>query len=306
MAQKGGNMREVVINGRRIADDTEPYVIAELGSNHQGSIETCEDLITAAAHAGCSAVKLQKRDIDTLYTPEQLAAPYNSEHAFGATYGEHRRFLEFDMPQYQRLKDYSTTLGLDFFATAWDIPSADFLNALGVPAFKIASADLTSIPLIQYCAHLGPTIISTGGGTLDDVLTVARSVPWSDGKHVVYLQCTASYPVAPAEMNLRAIETYRNRLPDTVVGLSDHQDGIAMAPVAYALGARVFEKHFTLHRSWKGSDQPFSLEPDGMRRMVRDLQRVTVALGDGEKRPYPSEEAPLSKMRKPAGYWEAR
>lgn len=292
-------MRELTIGETRIADDTPAYVVAEIGANHQGSVATCKMLFDAAAACGVNAVKLQKRTNEDLYTAEYLAQPYNSEHAFGATYGEHRAALEFDWDQYRDLKAYANGLGLDFFATAWDFAAADFLDALGVPAFKIASGDLLTPQLIRYCVEKGkPVIVSTGGGALDDVLRIDRSL--SGYTDVAFLQCTASYPCRPAEMNLRVIQTYLRYLPFTVIGLSDHQDGISLAPVAYALGARIFEKHFTLDHTWKGSDQAFSLEPEGMKRMVHYLHQTYEALGDGVKRCYDSERGPLSKMQKSA------
>jgi len=167
-----------------------------------------------------------------------------------------------------------------------------------MPAFKMASGDLTNIPLLTYVASFNkPMIISTGGGSLEDVQRAyAAVVPLNS--QVCFLQCTASYPAAFEELNLRVITTYRERFPDVVVGLSAHDNGIAMALVGYVLGARVVEKHFTLNRSMKGTDHAFSLEHSGLRRLVRDLQRAKVAMGDGVKRPLASEAAPLQKMGK--------
>lgn len=287
--------RELIISERRIADDEPPFVIAEIGHNHQGNIETCKALFTAAARAGCDAVKLQKRDNKTLFTQEMYDAPYASENAFGSTYGLHREALEFGWEEYIELKRFAESLGLVFFATAFDIPSADFLAGLDVPVFKIASACLTDLPLIEHVASFGkPMIISTGGATWDDLLRVWIALK---GAQYAFLQCTATYPCEPEEMNLRVISEMSKYYP-VVWGLSDHQDGIDMAPVAYALGARIFEKHFTLSHTWKGSDHAFSLEPDGMARMVRSLRRVEVALGDGVKRRYESEQPALYKMGK--------
>lgn len=295
-------MRELHIAGRRIADDTPAFVVAELGTNHGGSVDQARALIAAAAEAGADAVKLQKRDNRTLFTRELYDSPYVSEHAYGATYGEHREALEFGWPEYQELQAYAESLGLVFFATAFDVPSADFLQALGVPCFKIASGDLTNLLLIRHVARLGkPVILSTGGGTFEDVdaawWAAEETAPVSP-PDLVLLQCTASYPAVPEELNLRVIETYREEFPGLVIGLSDHQDGISLAPVAYALGARIFEKHFTLSRSWKGSDQAFSLEPEGLRRMVQALRATRAALGDGVKRVYDSEREPIRKMAK--------
>jgi len=290
-------MRELYIAGRRIADDEPPFIIAEIGTNHQGSVETCKALFKAAAQAGVDAVKLQKRDNQTLFTEEFYNQPYNSENAFGSTYGTHREALEFGWGEYVDLKAYAESLGLLFFATAFDIPSADFLAQLGIPAFKVASGDLTNIPLIQHIAAYGkPVIISTGGGDAQAVYDTMRSIPFP--KQVALLQCTAAYPCPPEELNLNVIRTYRQAFRNTVIGLSDHHDGICYGPVAYTLGARIFEKHFTLSHSWKGADHVFSLEPEGMRRFVRDVQNTAQALGDGRKRPYESEAAGLYKMAK--------
>ena len=292
--------RELTINGTRIADDTDCYVIAEIGSNHGGSVETCKQMIEAAHDAGANAVKLQKRDNRTLYTKAFYDSPYNSEHAYGPTYGLHREALEFDFEQYAELKATADSIGIAFFATAFDQPSVDFLARLGVPAIKIASGDLTNLPLIRCAAQAGvPLIISTGGVSIGRVIHAAV-VASDHATDFALLQCTASYPVDWAEMDLRVIEDYRERFPQQVIGLSAHDNGIAMAVAAYTLGARIVEKHFTLNRASKGSDHAFSLEPQGLRKLVRDLRRTRLALGDGEKRCYPSEAAPISKMAKSA------
>ncbi len=189
-------------------------------------------------------------------------------------------------------------LGVAFFSTAFDEASADLLESLDMPAYKIASGDLRNTPLLRHVAAFGkPMIVSTGGATIDDVDRAVETVlPLN--QRLCLLQCTAAYPVETEELNLGVITTYRDRYPDVVVGLSDHQDGIAMALVAHMLGARVIEKHFTLSHSWKGTDHAFSLMPEGMRKLVRDLKRVPVAIGDGEKRPLASEAKPLVKMGK--------
>jgi N-acetylneuraminate synthase/sialic acid synthase len=290
--------RELIIDNIRIADDTDPFVIAEVGNNHQGDLEKCKELFRRAKECGCTAVKLQKRDNASLYTKAMLDAPYNSENAFGATYGEHREALEFGRDEYLELKQFCRELDILFFATAWDFKSADFLAELDMPVFKMASGDLRSIPLLKYVAKLGkPMIVSTGGGSLEDILRAYEAI-MPINTQLAILQCTASYPVEPIQMNLRVITNLRERLPDVVIGLSDHQNGIALAPVAYALGARVIEKHFTLNRAWKGTDHAFSLEPVGMTKMVRDLHRTREALGDGHKRAYENEIKPLNKMAK--------
>jgi sialic acid synthase len=291
-------MRRLEIDGRVIADESDCYVIAEIGHNHQGDLKRCKELFRAAHEAGAHAVKLQKRDNRSLYTREMYNKPYDNENSFGATYGEHREALEFGRAEYQELQRYALELGITFFATAFDVPSADFLAQLDMPAYKIASGDLRNIPLLQYVASFGkPVIVSTGGATVEDVERAYAAV-MPINPQLCILQCTAGYPAAFEELDLRVITTYRESFPDAVIGLSGHDNGIAMAPVAYVLGARVVEKHFTLNRAAKGTDHSFSLEPVGLRKLVRDLQRVRVALGDGEKKVYPSEEGPILKMSK--------
>lgn len=290
--------RELVINGQPIADDGPCYVIAEIGHNHQGDLDKAKELFRQAKECGASAVKLQKRDNETLFTRAAFDKPYENENSFGPTYGLHREFLEFHEADYRELQAYARELEIDFFATAFDIPSANFLAALAVPAFKIASADLTNLPLLTHVARFGkPMLVSTGGGTMTDVERAYRAI-MSINPQLCLLQCTASYPAEFADLHLRVIQTYRTRFPDAVIGWSGHDSGIAMATVAYVLGARVIEKHFTLNRAMKGTDHAFSLEPVGMRKLVRDVQRTRDALGDGVKQPRPSEAAGMQKMSK--------
>jgi sialic acid synthase len=290
--------RHLKIGSTDISDDSGCFVIAEIGHNHQGNIETAKELFRAAKECGADAVKLQKRDNRTLYTREMYNKPYEHENSFGVTYGEHREFLEFGLAEYLELKRYAQEIGITFFATAFDFRSADFLAGLETPAFKIASGDLRNIPLLKYVAGFQkPMIVSTGGGTIEDVQRAYDAV-MPINSQLCILQCTAGYPCAFEEMNLRVITSFREQFPDIVIGLSSHDNGIAMALAAYILGARVIEKHFTLNRAMKGTDHAFSLERTGMRRIVRDLQRARVALGDGLKSTYPSERAPLLKMGK--------
>jgi N-acetylneuraminate synthase/sialic acid synthase len=291
-------VRELTIDGRRIADDTGCFVIAEIGHNHQGSVERAKELFTVARDCGVDAVKLQKRDNRTLFTRAQYEAPYDNENSFGATYGEHREALELDADAYAELQAHARELGLVFFATAFDVPSADLLAGLDMPAYKIASGDLRNTPLLRHVASLGrPMIVSTGGAAIEDVDRAVDAVLPLNAD-ICLLQCTAAYPAAVEELNLQVIVTLRERYPELVIGLSDHQDGIAMAVAAHMLGARVIEKHFTLSHTMKGTDHAFSLMPEGMRKLVRDLKRIPAALGDGVKQPLPSEHGPLVKMGK--------
>jgi N-acetylneuraminate synthase/sialic acid synthase len=291
-------VRELVLDGRRISDDGDCFVIAEIGHNHQGSVEQAKALFRAAKECGVDAVKLQKRDNRTLFTRASFDAPYDNENSFGATYGEHREALELGRDEYAELQAHARELGLTFFATAFDFASADLLAELDVPAFKIASGDLRNTPLLRHVASIGkPMLLSTGGATLEDVDRAVDAVQLSHDQ-VCILQCTAAYPAATEELNLAVITTLRDRYPGIVIGLSDHQDGISMSLVAFMLGARVVEKHFTLSHAAKGTDHAFSLLPEGMRKLVRDLHRVPAALGDGVKKPLPTERKPLEKMGK--------
>lgn len=291
-------MRLFHIDGRPISDETDTFVIAEVGHNHQGSVEKCKELFRVARECGVDAVKLQKRDNRTLYTRAMYDKPYDNENSFGATYGEHREALEFGADEYTELKAYSRDLGLIFFATAFDVPSADFLARLDMPAYKIASGDLKTLPLLRHVAGLGrPMIVSTGGATMEDIERAYDAI-MPINTQLCFLQCTAAYPAAFEDLNLNVITTLRRRFPELVIGLSDHENGITMAIAAHVMGARVVEKHFTLNHTWKGTDHAFSLEPIGMRKLVRDLRRTRVAMGSGVKCPVAAEQAPLLKMGK--------
>jgi sialic acid synthase len=290
--------RQLIIGDRVISDDSDAYVIAEIGHNHQGSLKTAKELFQAAAECGVSAAKLQKRDNQGLFTRAAYDRPYDNENSFGATYGEHREALEFGKAEYTELQAEAARLGVMFFSTAFDIKSADFLAELNSPAYKIASGDLKNTPLLKHVARLGkPMIVSTGGGTMDDVQRAYDTI-MPINPRLCLLQCTCGYPAEFAELDLRVITTYREKFPEVVIGYSGHDNGIAMPLAAYMLGARVIEKHFTLNRAMKGTDHRFSLEPVGMKKMIRDLQRVRIALGDGRKKVYASEASPVLKMGK--------
>jgi N-acetylneuraminate synthase/sialic acid synthase len=286
------------IGRHEIGDESRCYVIAEIGHNHQGSLDKARELFREAKLAGAHAVKLQKRDNRGLYTRAAYNKPYDNENSFGSTYGEHREFLEFGLQEYRELQTFAAELGVDFFSTAFDLASADFLRDLDVPAYKIASGDLKSTPLLRHVASFGkPVVISTGGAVIDDVQRAYDTI-MPINPQLAILQCTAGYPAAFEELDLRVISTFRERFPGAVIGFSSHDNGIAMPVAAYMLGARIVEKHFTLNRASKGTDHAFSLEPVGLRKMVRDLERTRKALGNGLKKIYDSEKAPITKMGK--------
>jgi len=291
-------LREIKIGQDVINDDSDCYVVAEVGHNHQGSLQMAKELFRAAKECGANAVKLQKRDNRSLYTRELYDKPYDHENSFGSTYGKHREALEFGWEEYSELKRYAQEIGITMFSTAFDFKSADFLADLDMAAFKIASGDLTNIPLIKHvAAYHKPMIVSTGGATMKDVQRAYDTIIPINSQLCI-MQCTSGYPADFEELNLNVISTYRNQFPDIIIGLSSHDSGIAMALVGYVIGARIIEKHFTLNRAMKGTDHAFSLERPGLRRLVRDLHRTKVALGNGAKRSYPSEARPMSKMGK--------
>lgn len=289
---------QLYIEGREVGDDTSCYVIAEIGCNHQGDVETAFDMIRAARQCGADAVKFQKRDNRALYTKSFYDRPYNHRNSYGATYGLHRDALEFDEKQFADIVACAKDEGITLFSTPFDIASADFLERFDPPAYKIASGDVRSLPLIKHVASFGkPVLVSTGGAELADVRLAVETVLDSNSQLGLF-QCTSGYPAAFDELNLRVIETYRNEFPDAVVGLSSHDNGIAMALVGWMMGARMIEKHFTLNRALKGTDHAFSLEPEGLRKLIRDLGRARSAVGDGVKKVYESERDPIVKMGK--------
>ncbi len=291
-------MRRLIIDNTVVEDTSDCWVIAEIGHNHQGDVEKAKELFRRAKEAGANSVKLQKRDNRTLFTREAYNKPYENENSFGPTYGAHREFLEFGREQYVELKQYAREIGITMFSTAFDIPSADFLEELDMPLYKIASGDIRNIPLMKHVARFGkPMIVSTGGATLEDVQRAYDAI-MPINQQLAILQCTGSYPADWEALNLSVISTYRQHFPEVVVGYSGHDNGIAMALAAYVLGGRIVEKHFTLNRAMKGTDNPFSLEYDGMRKMVRDLRRARIAMGDGVKRVHASESAAVVKMGK--------
>jgi sialic acid synthase len=292
-------MRSIKIADRVVSDDTPAFVIAEIGSNHGGSLDTALQMIRIAAACGAAAVKFQCRDNRTLYSDALLNAPYENENSYGKTYGEHREALELSTGSLVHCVNEAILSKVACFSTAFDEPSVDKIVSLGMPAIKIASGGLTDARLLRHAALSGlPIILSTGGGTMREI-DFAVDLMANYTSQIAILHCTAAYPVRNyAEHNLRCIQTLRERFPDYVIGWSGHDSGIALAMAAYSLGARIIEMHFTLNRANKGTDHAFSLEPSGLSKLCRDLERAHAAMGDGVKRYLPSEVAPISKMRR--------
>jgi len=212
--------REMTIAGRTINDDSEPYVIAEIGHNHEGDLGKAEELIRLAAQSGASAAKLQKRDNKSLFTRAAFEQPYPGRNSYGPTYGAHREALEFGEAEYRHLTAVAADVGIDFISTAFDFASVDFLCDMDIPAIKVASADLTNTPLLTYAARTGkPLIVSTGAAEMDDVHRAVDTI-LPINENLAVLQCTAVYPAAPADLNLAVIGTFRREFPNVVIGFS--------------------------------------------------------------------------------------
>ena len=259
------------------------YLIAEAGVNHNGSLEMAKRLVDEAFTSRVDAVKFQKRTVDDILIAEVLNQPYNSPSALGATYGDHRRRLELSKQEYKELALYCREKGVTFLASAWDTKSADFIDSLGVPAFKTASADLTNLPLLEHTAKKGkPMLVSTGMSTLEEVSEALETVQRYN-KQVVLLHCVSQYPCESLEVNLRVIETLRKKF-NVLVGYSGHEkSGWAVTLAAITLGAVVVERHFTLDRTLPGPDHAASLDSLGLLRLVLNIRDMETALGTGEK-----------------------
>lgn len=281
-----------------VSEDGPCYVIAEIGHNHQGELDKALQLVRVAASMGANAVKFQKRDNRALYTKEMYDKVYENPNSYGDTYGEHRDYLEFGLDEHKALLESAAQHHVDFLSTPFDEPSVDFLEDLGAPAYKIASGDLTNTPLLQYIARLGkPMFVSTGAATMDEI-QLAYDTVLKHNDQLCILHCTSGYPAEYDTLNLRMIPTLKKAFPEAIIGYSGHDLGILAPAIAYMLGAAVVEKHFTMNRAWKGTDHKFSLEPTGMHKMVRDLERVDMMLGDGVKHILDFEWEARKKMGK--------
>ncbi|MFM9920047.1 N-acetylneuraminate synthase family protein [Lacisediminihabitans sp. H27-G8] len=285
----------VNIGTSKIGTGSPVYVIAEIGLNHNGSVETAIQLIDVAADAGAQAVKFQKRTPE-ISTPEHMKNTPRDTPWGMMTYLEYRYRVEFSREQYIEIGDYATLRGLDWFASPWDEPSVDFLEDLNVVAHKVASASVTDIGMLQALAATGkPIILSTGMSTLEQI---DRAVEVLGTGNLVILHATSTYPLPAEEANLRTITTLQKRYPGVPIGYSGHERGLQISIAAVALGAVAVERHITLDRTMWGSDHAASLEPQGFEHLVRDIRVIGEAMGDGVKRVFPGELAPLAKLRR--------
>jgi N-acetylneuraminate synthase len=268
-------------------------MIAEIGINHNGDIDIARRLISVAVAAGCDAVKFQKRSVDVVYSAEELARPRESP--FGTTNGDLKWGLEFGSDEYQLISRYCKEVKMSWFASCWDEGSVDFLEQFNPPCYKIASASLTDDKLLRHTRATGkPIILSTGMSTIEEIDHAVDVLGKDD---LVLLHACSCYPAYYPELNLRAIQTLRERY-GVPVGYSGHESGLPASVAAVAVGACCVERHITLDRAMWGSDQAASLEPNGIGRLVSYIRLVEQSMGDGVKRVYEREQPIIRKLRR--------
>lgn len=283
------------IGDRPVGPDHPVYVTAEIGINHNGSLDDALALIDVAAQAGCDGVKFQKRTPEICVPADQQAVERDTPWG-RMTYLEYRRRVEFGEEDYAAVDRHCQDRGIAWFASTWDVPSVDFLELQNPPAHKIGSACLTDDELLHRVRETQRTVIlSTGMSTMDQI---RHAVDVLGRERLILCHATSSYPAAPEELNLRMIHTLMHVFPDVPIGYSGHEVGLQTSVAAVALGACFVERHITLDRAKWGSDQAASVEPGGLQRLVRDIRITEAALGDGVKRVYDSELPVLKKLRR--------
>ena len=288
-------MTNKVAVGKKTIGVGEPvYVIAEIGINHNGDIEIAKQLMDVAVETGCDAVKFQKRTPEICVPEEQKSIP--RETPWGSmTYFEYKKRIEFEQPEFEQIDAYAKKIGIDWFASPWDVPSVDFLESFNVPCQKIASACLTDSELLTAINKTKTTtILSTGMSSMQEI---DKAVSLLSGVPLAIAQATSTYPAEASELNLRAIQTFAEKY-NVPVGYSGHERGLQVTIAAVALGATFIERHITLDRSMWGTDHSASLEPEGLKKLVRDIRIIELALGDGKKKVYDSEIPIRAKLRR--------
>ncbi len=285
--------------GDRLVGPGQPvYVIGEIGINHNGDLRTALALIDQARAAGMDAVKFQKRTPEVCTPRDQWDVERDTPWG-RMTYIDYRHRVEFGAAEYRQIDDYCREVGIDWFASPWDTDSVEFLAEFNPPAYKVASACLTDDLLLRTLRATGQTVILSTGMSTPEQIRHAVEVLGSNG--TVLLHATSTYPAPPEQLNLRMINTLQTEYPNVPIGYSGHEVGLQSTLCAVALGACMVERHITLDRSMWGSDQAASVEPEGMRRLVRDIRVVESALGDGVKQVYPGELSAMRKLRRVAG-----
>lgn len=268
------------------------FVIAEIGINHNGDLEIAKRLIDAAAEAGANAVKFQKRTVSEVYIKDELEKPRKASFALGATNREHRERLEFSTEQYKELIEYAKKRGVLFFASVWDERSADVMESLGTAAYKIASADLDNLPLIEYVAKKGrPILLSTGMSTLPEIREAVRAALAHNNLLVIF-HCLSLYPSPHEHLHLRFIDTLHEHFAPLPIGYSGHETDLVPTLAAVARGAHIVERHLTLDRTMPGTDHAGSLEPHEFTELVAAIRTVEKVLGSAQK-PLLEELKPL-------------
>lgn len=288
------NFKQRVEIGNKWVGEGEPcFIVAEIGINHNGSLETAKELIQCAFNAGCDAVKFQKRTIDIVYTKEELDSLRGSP--FGTTNRALKEGLELGVEEYREIDHYCRELGIMWFASCWDELSVDFIEQFAPPCYKIASPCLTDDDLLQYTKRKQkPILLSTGMSTLEQI---DHAVDILGQDNLIILHCISTYPSRPEELNLRVIQSLDHRY-SCPIGYSGHEVGISTTIAAAALGANVVERHITLDRAMWGSDQAASVEPHGIQRIVTYIRTIEQAMGDGVKKVYQTEIPMVNKLRR--------
>lgn len=272
-------------------------VVAEIGINHNGSIDLALEMIRAAHRVGCDAVKFQKRTVDVVYSAEELSRPRKSP--LGETNGDLKRGLEFGRAEYERIAALCAELGIVWYASPWDEAAVDFLVALDVPYLKIASASVTDRELLVHAARSRvPLLISTGMCTLKMVEAAVDVIEEAGGRIACLYHCTSTYPALPEEINLAGISTLRERFPHLKIGYSGHEDGILPSILSIAFGAVSVERHFTLDRTMWGSDQSASIDVAQMKEMIAGIRLAEKVRGDGVIDIYARERPVMEKLRR--------
>lgn len=286
--------KAVKIGDRWVGEGYPTYVVAEIGINHNGDIDVAKRLMDAAHHAGVDAVKFQKRTPELATPPDQRTVMRETPWGY-ITYLEYRERMEFSHAEYQDIDDYAREIGITWFASVWDEPSIDFMEAFNPVTYKVPSAALTDHGLLQKLKSTGrPVILSTGMSTIHQI---RAAVSLLDIDNLVLCHTTSAYPCDPEELNLRMVETLRGEY-SCPIGYSGHEVGLVPSAVAVALGACMVERHITLDRAMWGSDQAASVEPGGFERLVKYIRVTEQALGDGVKKVYASELPSIKKLRR--------
>jgi sialic acid synthase len=251
------------------------FIIAEVGQNHQGDLELARKYVKIFSAEGADAIKFQTRNNRYLFDNASYIAPYASENAFAETYGEHRELLELKPEWLAILKQDCKEHGVQFMSTPFDEPSLLLLKKLDVDILKVASFDLGNLPFINRISKLNkPVVMSIGEGKIEQIRSSVEILK-RNCNDIAILHCVSEYPCEFDRLGLDNIITLKSEFPDFVIGSSDHFNGTLSGPVAYMKGARVFEKHVTLNRAWRGTDHSFALEREGFRKFVRDINRVS-------------------------------